>query len=98
MAGAAPNAAHNTVARAGRRPIGRPPEKPVAGSAFGSLRSAGERLGGSSPVACCPEVPDMAVTSPPEELVLTLAEAGERMNATERQVRRWIDKGAARVR
>ncbi len=34
-----------------------------------------------------------ATQSRDEELVLTLAEAGERMHATERQVRRWIDKG-----
>ena len=33
-----------------------------------------------------------ATQSRDEELVLTLAEAGERMHATERPVRRWIDK------
>jgi len=39
------------------------------------------------------QVPETKSRPASDELVLSLAEAGERMNATERQVRRWIDKG-----
>ena len=35
--------------------------------------------------------------APTSDLVFSLAEAGVRMNATERQVRRWTDKGDRRA-
>ncbi len=40
-----------------------------------------------------PQTPTRSRPAPTSDLVFSLAEAGARMNATERQVRRWIDKG-----